>query len=100
MVKICLTAAIFKNTVEKSNIFSSLISKFIHEDGETDGQSSTSRSLRELISLSESMVVLEKFITRFENIEKMFFETDSRKLANQDSKEFALISKLILGVVG
>lgn len=46
------------------------------------------------------MVVMERFITRFDFLEKMLSEGQSKRGYSQESKDFMLISRLLAACVG
>lgn len=56
-------------------------------------------ALRQLMSLSESMVIMERFINRFDSLDRMSIEGQSKRGYSQETKEFILISKLLAGCV-
>lgn len=96
MVRICLAAAIFYHPPERCQLFVNLCSRLLKEE---EGLESGT-GLREMMKLSESLVVMEKFLFRFDNLERLVGESSSKKAMSQDSRDFLMISKRLAAVVG
>lgn len=60
----------------------------------------SSVALKELMKLAESLVVMEKFMVRFDSIERIASEGASKKGLNQDTRDFLMITKRLIVVVG
>jgi len=97
LVKICLTAVIFKHTVEKCAVFQSLIEKMASSG---DDGVSADRCLNELMVSAEQFNVMEKFMFKFESLERIVADINGRRTLQNDSKDFINIVKNVVGVVG
>jgi hypothetical protein len=64
MVRICLAAAIFNHTPERCQFFLNLCSKLQKEEEPLD----PSTALKDLMTLSQSFIVMDKFLTRFDSL--------------------------------
>jgi len=96
MVRICLAAAIFYHTTERCQLFVGLCARLQKEDEGMDA----SNALKELMKLSESFVVMEKFLFRFDSLERLAGESTSKKAMSQDSRDFLMITRRLAAVVG
>lgn len=52
------------------------------------------------MNLADSMIVMEKFMSKFESLEKVIAEGTSTRGYSHESKEFIAISQLTTSVVG
>lgn len=50
--------------------------------------------------MAESLVVMEKFMTRFDLVDRIIGEQSSNKPMSQDSRDFLMISRCVTSVVG
>ena len=64
MVRICLAATIFYHSTERCQVFLGLCSKLQKDEEVID----SAVALKELMKLSDSLVVMEKFMVRFDSI--------------------------------
>ena len=95
MVKLCLTAVVAKNNLEKAKVLESIVEKMIGEEIlEEEG------SLIELMKMGEKMNVMERFMFKFESLERVASEINSRRALSQENKEFMEVLRLVLGLVG
>ena len=60
----------------------------------------SSIALKELMKLSESFIVMEKFMYRFESLERIATESSSKRGLTQDSRDFLMIVRRLCAVVG
>lgn len=95
MLRICLAAAIFKNPINRCEVFLDFTSKLAHEEGALE----VGEALRGLMSMSETIVVMERFLSRFDQIERLAVES-SKKTASQDTRDFAQICRYLGCIVG
>ena len=96
MVRICLAAAIFTHSSPQCQQFLELCVKMGEEEHGPEG----TQALRELMGLAESVVVMEKFLVKFDYLERVIGERNSKKPLSQDTRDFMLISKLVAAAVG
>jgi hypothetical protein len=52
------------------------------------------------MDLAGSMIVMEKFLVRFDFIERVIAERSSNKGLTQDIRDFLMISRCLVAVVG
>lgn len=95
MLRICLAAVIFRNSLENCETFLKLLGRLLEEESVEE-----EAALRQLMGLSESMVVMERFITRFDSLDRMMMEANSKRGYSQESKDFMAICRLLAGSVG
>jgi hypothetical protein len=72
------------------------LGRLVEEEGTVEEGS----ALRQLMSLSETVVIMERFINRFDSLDRLAMEGQSKRGYTQESKEFILISRLLAGCVG
>lgn len=53
-----------------------------------------------MMALSESIVVMDKFLIKFDNLERVINERNSKKPFSQDTRDFLLITRLVASTVG
>jgi hypothetical protein len=52
------------------------------------------------MGMAESLVVMDKFLIRFDFVERIIGEQSSKKPISQDSRDFLTISRCLTAVVG
>jgi hypothetical protein len=52
------------------------------------------------MGMAESLVVMDKFLTRFDFVERINAEQSSNKPMSQDSRDFLITSRCLAAVVG
>lgn len=90
MLRICLASAIFRHPQERCEKFAELCGRLLEED-----YIEAERALNDLMAMAETMVVMEKFLSKFESLEKIGTEGSSKRGYSQESKDFLAISRLV-----
>lgn len=52
------------------------------------------------MSLAESVIVMDKFLAKFDYVDRIVAERSSTKPMSQDSRDFLVISRCLAAVVG
>ncbi len=98
LVRICLTAVVAKGNVEKGRMLEGLVGKVGVEKGLAgDGKE---KSLAELMALSAQFNVMERFMLRFESLERIAADVNGRRAVGNESKEFISLLKNVVNIVG
>ncbi len=95
MLRICLAASCFTHTNQQCIQFHNMCADLKKQSSIETGQ-----ALNKLMEFSGSMVVMEKFINKFDYIDRIIAQRDSTKALSQDSHDFLMICKYLVAVVG
>ena len=96
MLRICLAAACFSHSTPQCNQFYQLCLDLQKNEQPME----PAQALKQLMGMAESLVVMDKFLTRFDFVERINAEQSSNKPMSQDSRDFLITSRCLAAVVG
>ena len=94
MLRICVASVIYRSQGQQCTSFLALIRR------QDDLQRDNKAALGELMRMASGMVVMERWMHKFDQIERMTSELTSKRGLHPDTRDFMTISKLLEGALG
>jgi len=96
MLRICLGAAYYTHTNQQCQIFYQLCMELQKEEEPLE----PNQAIKQLMGLAQSITIMDKFLSKFDYVEKILADKSSKKPLPQETRDFLLISRCVAAVVG